>query len=159
MFGTEQFYSTTAQVLPTLLVAMAVEGGLLLQRRPERLYRDVQQAAHLEVPGRTMLRKLANIPYMTTIATLCVAFIIGEVTALTILFWKGPDWLSIPAAFVVWISMLTMLVGVVAIPVARFADLVLQEAADRFQREYEREHGDDDEGADEDDDDRTGFEI
>ncbi|GAA5050464.1 hypothetical protein GCM10023259_027980 [Thermocatellispora tengchongensis] len=36
VFGTEQFYSTAAQVLPTLLVAIAVEGGLLTPERTDR---------------------------------------------------------------------------------------------------------------------------
>ncbi|MFI6600495.1 hypothetical protein ACIBHX_29985 [Nonomuraea sp. NPDC050536] len=141
MFGSEEFYGTAAQVLPTLLVAIAVEGGLLLQKRPRGLYSDVQRAAEFEVPGRTLLRKLANLPYMTTIAAVSVGFILGEVAAMTILFWEGPTWLSVVAAPVVWLCLLIMIVGVVAIPVARIADMMIQEAAE----EYERQHKDDDE--------------
>jgi hypothetical protein len=147
VWGTEQFYSTTAQVLPTLVIALAVEGGLLFQGQPRELTRTTKwmrasatRAAFKAMVDRTTGRRsrarrfvdgltLMNLivfgmPAITAINLIGLSFTFGEIAALGMIFLDMPQGLSYVAAPLTWLALILLLAAAVALPVLRWFTMV-----------------------------------
>ncbi|SNY70166.1 hypothetical protein [Paractinoplanes atraurantiacus] len=133
----EAFFSTTAQVLPTLLIAFAVEGGLLL-RDPlngwrqrlrlfyARMYRDMEKdpdwPSFDNWIGRVLVAQTRNLRKEILFFAYLVLVLIagGEIVATAVLFLGRPDnWITKAAGIVCVIAMTCATVISAAVPVAR----------------------------------------
>lgn len=120
--GTEAFYATAAQVLPTLLIALIIEVGVMLQGR----MRDIQdlKTTHgadedeLPPPQRRLWDWLWNSVdrWLWMGMGLAASFFVGEVLALLAL---GFRWFNPWTFFGIGGSMLVMCMAAVAIPIYR----------------------------------------
>jgi ABC-type Fe3+-siderophore transport system permease subunit len=115
--GTEAFYATAAQVMPTILIALAVEVGFILQF----LRRHVDQVAKEGFADLARYDKegLHNLYGISTV--LGVAFLVGEVLAFLVLGFRWFNgWTFIPIS----VCLLAMIVGAFLIPLTRlFAEV------------------------------------
>lgn len=142
VWGTEEFYSTSAQILPTLLVAIAVEAGLLLQRRPHDIAGE--HLLDADFPSRyprleALQDRVVDLPRFISLplfmalgvplygvaAIVGGSFLVGELAALLMVFSGMPAWLSFIAAPLVWWALLVTMVCAVTIPVLRWVDVAL----------------------------------
>ncbi|WP_431928598.1 hypothetical protein [Nonomuraea jabiensis] len=127
--GTEAFYTTAAQVLPTILIALMVEIGLMLQMRGRRygeLYREKYDALlrghapptsfpgdpnfDIESAGRSLNR------WGFISMAVGVAFLIGEGLSLSALAFR---WFTAWTFWPLVVSMGVMIVAAVCIPFVR----------------------------------------
>ena len=138
----ESFYTTAAQVLPTLLIALVLEGTTIF-RRFVTLYTEqelVITVPHAEIghapslakgQGSDVLwhdqlfRRLAMV-FAVTVAL----FVIGEMCALTVVFAGTDGWFVWLCAPITCLALVVMVVAVVAFPVVRVATETLPELSD-----------------------------
>ncbi|MEU4576627.1 hypothetical protein [Nonomuraea sp. NPDC023979] len=146
MWGSREFFATTAQVLPTLLIALAVEGGLIVQQQPSRLLKQARWARRVEerqlarTGARGFIRPLwlgmfvwelrwrvinlivtaSEVPAVSAVVIVSGSFVLGEIAALAMLFLDMPALLSYLAAPVVWIAVLILTLAVIVVPISRW---------------------------------------
>ncbi|MGW4412493.1 hypothetical protein ACWEJ6_51460 [Nonomuraea sp. NPDC004702] len=121
--GTEAFYATAAQVLPTLLIALVIEVGMMLQSRM-RIIRDLK--ASEGDTGRLWDWHWNSVDRWLWMGMgLAATFFIGEVLALLAL---GFQWFSPWTFFGIGGSMLVMCLAAVGIPIFRMLESFSQHA-------------------------------
>lgn len=129
----ESFYTTAAQVLPTLLIALVLEGTAIFRRLvdvfstrehvvtvPHAEIATASQAVPAQVSealwdDRTF-RRLAKV-FLGTITV----FLLGEVCALLVVFVGTDSWFVWPAAPVTGLALVAMLIAIIAFPLIRVA--------------------------------------
>ncbi|MGR6924386.1 hypothetical protein ACU635_59880 [[Actinomadura] parvosata] len=121
--GTEAFYATAAQVLPTLLIALSVEIAFVMQarfREVEELHRSAQEDE--EPTYRRRLNALSDsvVGWFRAAVVLAGAFLFGELLAFLAL---GFRWFTVVAFVGVALSVVTMSVAVLVVPLRRFIDV------------------------------------
>jgi hypothetical protein len=83
--------------------------------RSETFYENV--GVHLPLPLARLGFLLVDAPLWSAIAVVGTSFLIGEVAALTMVFWGMPAWMSYLAAPLVWLALLVMITSAILIPV------------------------------------------
>ncbi|WP_113705471.1 hypothetical protein [Nonomuraea lactucae] len=107
--ASEEFYVTAAQVLPTLLIALSVEIGFILQRLLRRGIRHLD--AYEETRFEDVMGSVAR--WFTVNLVLGCAFLVGEVLAFLSI---GFRWFNSWTCALIGLCVLTMTVGVVVVP-------------------------------------------
>lgn len=121
--GTEAFYATAAQVLPTLLIALSVEIAFVMQarfRQVEELHRNAredEEAAYLR-SLRSLRESVAG--WFAATVVLAGTFLLGEMLAF---FALGFRWFTVVAFVGVALSVVMMSVAVLVVPLLRFLDV------------------------------------
>jgi hypothetical protein len=127
----EPFYTTSAQVLPTLLIALVLEGTAIFRRFVDILSTKeyVVTVPHAEIAtapqvarGQVsdalwrdrLFRQLAA-AFFGTVAL----FVLGEVCALVVVFVGTDSWFVWPAAPITGLALVVMLLAVIAFPLVR----------------------------------------
>ena len=140
--GQEEFYATAAQVLPTLLVALAVETGLMLAREVGAIESTVQMRPPPDILSRVLHGRLNRVKGLRGYALFTAAlFVLGELAALAALYFGPQQRISVGsasaeigqlAAPVIGLAVLTATVLAVALPLSRLpkADDVLARLGD-----------------------------
>ncbi|WP_188197266.1 hypothetical protein [Nonomuraea sp. SYSU D8015] len=110
--GSEAFYTTAAQVLPTLLIALAVEAGFMMQaaQRSARKWEKKGDEAQAE-EGRLQFTF-----WVRTATGVGVVFLVGEVWAFLAI---GFRWFNVWSFTGIGICLLLMILAVVLVPLFR----------------------------------------
>jgi len=112
--GTEAFYATAAQVMPTLLIALIVEIGFTVQKLREiSKQAETDNDASLVTAVGTRLNAWFGLS-----AILLAGFVVGEVTAILAV---GFHWFNGWTFGLAGVSTLITIVGVGVLPLARLA--------------------------------------
>src|SRR4051794_35733574 len=121
--GSESFYATAAQVLPTLLIAVIIElvshfreSAVILNRIDERLEDPRLNAIH----GDAMRRKHKE--YDRSVFAYfagAALFIVAELAAVTVLFIGTKTWISWLAAPLIAVAIIAMCLAAFAAPLLR----------------------------------------
>ncbi|WP_214318665.1 hypothetical protein [Nonomuraea sediminis] len=112
--GTETFYATAAQVLPTLMIALTVEVGFLLQLRAKLMENQrAKGGEQRKLPGPTRGELARGSFRFGTV------FCFGEVLALLSL---GFRWFNVWTFIGVGMSMVILIAAVAVLPYLRFLD-------------------------------------
>jgi hypothetical protein len=153
VWGSREFFATTAQVLPTLLIALAVEGGLIVQQKPARLLKQARWARRVEerqfarTGARGFIRPLwlgmllwdmrwrvinlivtmGEVPAVSAVVIVGGSFVLGEIAALAMIFLDMPALLSYVAAPIVWVAVLILTLAVIVVPVSRWLGTITPE--------------------------------
>ncbi|MFI7134387.1 hypothetical protein ACIBQ1_52580 [Nonomuraea sp. NPDC050153] len=123
--GSEAFYTTAAQVLPTILIALAVEIGFMMQQR-ERVWEKAKarefegQVVSSEVVARMEKAFLRvgqyTVRWGTAALGVSTAFVVGELLAvLSLAFGWFNVWTFVP----VLVCMMTLIVAAAVVPLLR----------------------------------------
>ncbi|GAB1824346.1 hypothetical protein [Herbidospora sp. RD11066] len=117
----EAFYSTAAQVLPTLLIALAIEAGLFLQSLSADLAK--YNNAHYQNPA--LAEKVRrDMTWTFRFGTICaIIFLVGEVAAFLALAFHWQNWWIVGA---VGIALLSLCICAVILPLFRLVDYLIQ---------------------------------
>lgn len=120
--GTETFYATAAQVLPTLLIALSVEIAFVIQARFRQVEALHRRSMENEEPNydknlRTLRQSVEG--WFRAAVVLASAFLIGELLAF---FALGFSWFNALTFIGVSASFLVMTVAVLLVPLFRFLD-------------------------------------
>ncbi|MFB4284877.1 hypothetical protein ACBJ59_57085 [Nonomuraea sp. MTCD27] len=110
--GTESFYVTAAQVLPTLMIALAVESGFIL-RSLQRNLMEMKRESPATQDARESVRMMFGFAVV-----FAVVFAVGEVLAFLAI---GFRWFNGWTFFVIGACLVVMILGVVLVPLFRFA--------------------------------------
>jgi hypothetical protein len=127
----ESFYTTAAQVLPTLLIALILEGTAIFRRLVDvfSTKEHVITIRHAEIAAASQVvptqvsealwqdrnfRQLAG-AFLGAVAV----FVLGEVCALLALFVGTDSWFVWPAAPITGLALVAMLLAVIAFPLIR----------------------------------------
>ncbi|GAB2918440.1 hypothetical protein ACFMQL_20395 [Nonomuraea fastidiosa] len=125
--NSSDFYATAAQVLPTIMIALAVEYGFLLQRDAQerewerRKRRELESAKGVEeaVAGmeRAFVRvgKYAETWHRVAYAT-SIVFLVGEVLAVLSLAF---GWSNVATGAIILTCMVVLTVATAYVPLAR----------------------------------------
>ncbi|MFI7446677.1 hypothetical protein ACIBQX_04180 [Nonomuraea sp. NPDC049714] len=121
--GTEAFYTTAAQVIPTILIALAVEFGLILRQ----LGRELERARNRDAEGpkaAPFVRNTETIEkdtdqILTISMGMGVVFAVGEVSALLALAFR---WFNGWTFAGVSICLVVMIAAAAFIPIVRLHD-------------------------------------
>ncbi|MEU7829207.1 MULTISPECIES: hypothetical protein [unclassified Nonomuraea] len=117
--GTEAFYTTAAQVLPTMLIALSVELLLLTQGRVREWKEKVAKWDKEKVSKRGPMPfeggDAALGPFWIYVL-LAVVFVVGEVAAFLAI---GAGWRNAGTFWTVGSCLLIMIVGAAGVPIAR----------------------------------------
>lgn len=114
--GTEAFYATAAQVLPTLMIALVLEFGTIFRIAREATKRP-READSGGAPSRWSDDDLVTGLRIAILAA--VAFFIGEILALLAL---GFRWFNVWTFSTVGVCLLILLITVVWIPLIRLLE-------------------------------------
>ncbi|WP_182884950.1 hypothetical protein [Microbispora sp. H10885] len=126
--GSEAFYATVAQVLPTLLIALTIEVGLILRwydrkldelqpqvRFPYPITRETPQS-EVQVWREWQRNERVQDRWVITEIAIAVVFLIGEILALVAL---GSHWRNAWTFFGSGTSIVLLCLAVVLIPLFR----------------------------------------
>lgn len=121
--GTEAFYATAAQVLPTLLIALSVEIAFVMQarfRQVEALHRSEQEGREPAYDRKLQSLSESVVGWFRAAVVLAGAFLVGELLAF---FALGFRWFNVVAFVGVALSVVMMSVAVLVVPLLRFLDV------------------------------------
>ncbi|WP_433443716.1 hypothetical protein [Nonomuraea sp. CA-141351] len=113
--GTEAFYTTAAQVLPTILIALTVELGFFIQS--EQAYVSRLREAEGSAPDWRGDPGLTSL-FRATLG-LGATFLVGEAAALLAIAFR---WFNGWTFFLIAFSLLIMMVGAIVVPILRHAN-------------------------------------
>jgi hypothetical protein len=123
------FYSTSAQVLPTLLIALVIEFSYLAdfaRRRQLRfsgnrfLYRFIFGMSRKTLADASANASKEEAFWRKRFWNLGTTFLIGELLSFGMLMFKAPEWLSRIVGLVVFLCIVRLASAVTYIPAARF---------------------------------------
>jgi hypothetical protein len=138
----ESFYTTAAQVLPTLLIALVLEGTTIFRRFVELYSRGelIITVPHAEVGRPPQVAKGQGSDalwsdrefrgFATVFGGTVALFVLGELCALLVVFAGTDGWFVWPAAPITGLALLVMVIAVVGFPMVRVATETLPEMDD-----------------------------